>query len=61
MHIEKHACRRLLKSYQIVEDEDLVESVEDKDDDVLNTYLRMLALLKNDRKRKINDTKDEDF
>ena len=38
----------------------MIEPKIDKHDDVLNTYFEMAVILKNDRKRKINDTKDED-
>ena len=50
-----------MKLYQIVEDEDneLVEPTAIINDDVLDTYLGMVALLKNNRKHKFNDTKDE--
>ena len=59
--IEKHACRKLLKSYEIVEheDEELIEPIED--DDVLTTHMEIVHLLKNDHKRKINDTREEYF
>ena len=60
---EKHACRKLLKAYQVFVDgnEELIEPIEDIDDDVLTTNIEMAALIKNDRKRKINDTKDDSF
>ena len=57
---EKNACRKLLKTYKIDEDEDenedeeLIEPTED--DGVLTMYMVMEDLLKNDRKRTINDT-----
>ena len=41
------------------EDEELIEPTED--DDVLTMHMGMVAFLKNDHKRKISDTKDEDF
>ena len=60
----KYGCQKLLKSYSTVEDEDgdedksLVEPIEVIDDDALNMYLRMEALPKNNRKHKMNDTKN---
>ena len=50
-----------MKSYKIVEDEDeeLIEAV--VDDDVMTTYMGMADLLKNNLKRNINKTKDEDL
>ena len=50
-----------MESYNIVEDEDeeLIEPAED--DDVLTTHTGMTDLLKNNLKRKINNTKDEDL
>ena len=52
-----------MESYQIFEDrnEILIEPTKDIDDDVLTTYMRMVVLIKNDHKRKINNTKDEDL
>ena len=55
---EKNTCRKLLKSYKI-EDEELIEPAED--DDVLTTHMGMVDLLKNNLKRKINNTKDKDL
>ena len=44
--IEKHTCRKLLKAYEIVEDEDedkgLIESAED--DDVLTTHISKMIV-----------------
>ena len=63
--IEKKACRKLLKSYKVVEDEDededeeLIEPAEN--DDVLTTHMGMANLLKNKLKRKMNNTKDEEL
>ena len=60
--IEKKACRKLLKSYKVVEDEDededeeLIEPAEN--DDLLTMHMGMVDLLKNNLKRKINNTKD---
>ena len=50
-----------MKSYKIVEDEDedLIKPTED--DDVLTRYMRIVDFLKNNHKRKINDTKDKDL
>ena len=50
-----------MKSYKAVEDEDkeLIEPAEN--DDVLTTHMEMVDLLKNNIKRKINNTKDEKF
>ena len=52
-----------MKAYQVFVDgnEELIEPIEDIDDDVLTTNIEMAALIKNDRKRKINDTKDDSF
>ena len=36
--VEKFNSRKLLISYQIIEEEEPIESTEDKDDDVLNTF-----------------------
>ena len=54
-------CRKLLKSHKIDEDEDkeLIEPAED--DEVLIKHMGMADLLKNNLKRKINNTKDEDL
>ena len=61
--IEIHGCRKLLKQYKIVEDEyedeKLIEHTED--DDVLTTHKEIVDIFKNDRKRKINDTKNENL
>ena len=50
-----------MKSYKVVEDEDeeLIEPAEN--DDVLTTHMGMADLLKNNLKRKINNTKDEEL
>ena len=60
---EKHDCRKLMKSYKIVEYvykvEELIEPTEEEY--ILTTYMEMVNLLKNGRKRKINDTKYEDL
>ena len=48
-----------MKSYKVVEDEELIEPAEN--DDVLTTHMGMADLLKNNLKRKINNTKDEDL
>ena len=52
-----------MKSYKVVEDEDedeeLIEPAEN--DDVLTTHMGMVDLLKNNLKRKINNTKDEEL
>lgn len=62
-YVEKYSCRKLLKSCQIVEDEDneLIELTEIVNDDVLDTLLAMAGLFKNDCKHKLNDPKDEDL
>ena len=36
--VEKFNSRKLLISYQLVEEKEPIESTEDKDDDVLNTF-----------------------
>ena len=60
---KRYSCRKLLSSYKIVkdknEDKELIESTEDIVDDVLNTHLRILALLKNDPEKTINNAKDD--
>ena len=52
-----------MKSYKIDEDQDedeeLIEPAEN--DDVLTTHMGMVDSLKNNLKRKINNTKDEDL
>ena len=50
-----------MKSYKIVEDEDeeLIKPAED--DDVFTTHMGMANLFKDDRKRKINNTKGKDL
>ena len=54
-----------MKSYKVVEvededeDEELIEKAEN--DDVLTTHMGMAYLLKNNIKRKINNTKDEEL
>ena len=52
-----------MKSYKVVEDvdedEELIEPAED--DDILTTHMEMEDLLKNNLRRKINNTKDEDL
>ena len=52
-----------MKSYKIVEDEDEDEELIEAavDDDVMTTYMGMVDLLKNNLKRNINKTKDEDL
>ena len=52
-----------MKLYRIVDDrnEELIEPTEDIDDDVLITHMGIAALIKSDRNRKINDTKDQDL
>lgn len=47
-----------MKSYRIIEDEELIELTED--DDVLTAHMVIVDLLKKDHKRKLNDSKDED-
>ena len=42
----------------MIEDEELIEQKIDIKGDTLNAYLRMVILLKNNRKYKINDTID---
>ena len=61
--IEKHTCRKLFKSYKIVWDEDENEELIEpsKDDAVLTTHIGMTDILKNECKRKIDDTKDENL
>ena len=60
-NVETYPRRNLLKSYQFFEDEESIELVENKYDDILSTHLGMIALHKNDRRHKKNDTKDEDL
>lgn len=45
----------------MIEDEEFIEPTEDKDYDVLNTILGMVALLNNEFKRKINEMKVDDL
>ena len=42
--------------YQIVEDKELIELIENNDDNTINIHLEISELLKNNPKRKINDT-----
>ena len=46
---------------EIIDDknEDLIEPIEDIVDDILTTHIGIVALMKNDRKQNINNTKDE--
>ena len=59
--IEKDTCRKLFISYSIIEvaDNELIEPIKNIDSDVLDTYFGMTFLLKNDRKRKFNETEEK--
>ena len=54
-----------MKSYKVVENKDEGEDEEPiepaENDDVLTTHMGMADLLKNNLKRKINNTKDEEL
>ena len=59
--VVKRQRNMLVKNYQIipnVEDKKLIELNEGIDDDVLNIHMGMVTLLKNNRKHRIDDTKD---
>ena len=59
----EHTSRKLLKLYEIVEvgNKEFIKPTEYIDDDVLIAHIGMAIIIKNNRERKINDTKYEDI